>query len=165
MVCHKTYQDTEKLDIPEEVQRKKNNLFHVVTGKKVIELRSEKMSKSKKNIVDPVNIIKKYGADTARFFMLSDSPPERKLEWTSSGIDASNKYLLKIWKFFNNLPLDNIVFQENYSYKQDENKHLREKTHYYIDKITRSLDNFQYNVAVAQIREFSNIFCHWIRTK
>ena len=90
MVCHKTYQDSDKNWIyPEEVVKKETGqLFHKKSGKKVRELRSEKMSKSKKNIVDPVNIIKKYGADTARFFMLSDSPPERKLEWTNSGIDG-----------------------------------------------------------------------------
>ena len=159
MVCHKTYQDSEKNWVyPEDVIKEKAEFFHKVTGKKVMELRSEKMSKSKKNIVDPVSIIKRYGADTARFFMLSDSPPERKLEWTSSGIDGSNKYLVKIWRFFNNLHLNDIIFHEDYKYEKEENKNLREKTHFYIDKITRSLDKFQYNVAVAQIREFSNIF-------
>ncbi|PPR27289.1 MAG: Leucine--tRNA ligase [Alphaproteobacteria bacterium MarineAlpha9_Bin4] len=159
MVCHKTYQDSENNWVyPEEVITKNANFFHKDTGNKVKELRSEKMSKSKKNIVDPVNIIQKYGADTARFFMLSDSPPERKLEWTSSGIDGSNKYLLKVWRFFNNLQLNDIIFYENYKYEKEKNKNLIEKTHFYIDKITKSLDNFQYNVAVAQIREFSNIF-------
>ena len=63
-------------------------------------LRSEKMSKSKKNIVDPVEIIKNYGADTARIFMLSDSPPERNLEWSNSGIEGARKYIQKLWKFF-----------------------------------------------------------------
>ena len=159
MVCHKTYQDSEKNWVyPEDVTKEKDQFFHKVTGKKVIELRSEKMSKSRKNIVDPVRIIKRYGADTARFFMLSDSPPERKLEWTSSGIDGSNKYLVKIWRFFNNLNLNHIFFHEDYEYEKEENKNLKDKTHFYIDKITKSLDNFQYNVAVAQIREFSNIF-------
>ena len=102
MVCHKTYHDSKKNWIyPEEVRRENNKFYHKDTGESVTELRSE-MSKSKKNIVDPVNIIK-YGADTARFFMLSDSPPERKLEWTSSGTDGSNKYLIKIWNFFKSL--------------------------------------------------------------
>ena len=159
MVCHKTYQDSKKNWIyPEEVRRENNKLYHKDTGESVTELRSVKMSKSKKNIVDPVNIIKKYGADTARFFMLSDSPPERKLEWTSSGIDGSNKYLIKIWNFFKKLKLSEVSFYEDYDYKQEKNKNLVEKTHLYIDKITKSLDNFQYNVAVAQIRELSNVF-------
>jgi leucyl-tRNA synthetase len=90
--------------------------------------------------------------------MLSDSPPERKLEWTNSGIDGSNKYLLKVWKFFNSLPLNEVSYQENYTYEDKKNIHLREKTHYYIDRITKSLDRFQYNVSVALIREYSNIF-------
>ena len=92
------------------------------------------MSKSKKNIVDPVNIIKKYGADTARLFMLSDSPPERKLEWTNSGIDGSNKFLLKVWKFFDALSLNSISYNERYNYTDKKNIQLLEKTHYYIDK-------------------------------
>ena len=85
------------------------------------------MSKSKKNIVDPVNIIKKYGADTARLFMLSDSPPERKLEWTNSGIDGSNKFLLKVWKFFDALSLSNVSYHENYNYVDNKNIQLRKK--------------------------------------
>ena len=123
------------------------------------------MSKSKKNIVDPVNIIKKYGADTARFFMLSDSPPERKLEWTNSGIDGSNKYLLKFGNFLITYPLDNISYYEDYNYKDKKNIQLREKTNFYIDKITRSLDSFQYNVSVALIREYSNVFFPYSTTK
>ena len=80
MVCHKTYQDSDKNWVyPEDVIKKETGqLFNKKNGKKVREFRSEKMSKSKKNIVDPVNIIKKYGADTARFFMLSDSPPGKE---------------------------------------------------------------------------------------
>ena len=116
------------------------------------------MSKSKKNIVDPVHIIKRYGADTARFFMFSDSPPERKLEWTNSGIDGSNKFLVKIWKFFHNLELKRVPFIEDYNYTLDKDKNLISNTHLYIDKVTNSLEKFQYNVAVAQIREFSNLF-------
>ena len=93
---------------PEDVVKKILVICSRVNGKNK-RVRSEKMSKSKKNIVDPVNIIKKYGADTARLFMLSDSPPERKLEWTNSGIDGSNKFLLKVWKFFDTLSLSNVL--------------------------------------------------------
>ena len=59
------------------------------------------MSKSKKNIVDPVSIIENYGADTARIFMLSDSPPERNLDWSNSGIEGSRKFIVKVWSYFN----------------------------------------------------------------
>ena len=118
MVCHKTYQDSDNNWVyPEEVIKKETGQFlHKSNGKKVKELRSEKMSKSKKNIVDPINIIEKYGADTARFFMLSDSPPERKLEWTNSGIDGSHKYLLRVWKFFKSISFDNVACPESYNY-------------------------------------------------
>jgi len=160
MVCHKTYQDSDKKWVyPENVVKKgEDKFFNKENGKEVKELRSEKMSKSKKNIVDPVNIIKKYGADTARFFMLSDSPPDRKLEWTNSGIDGANKFLLKVWRFFNSLPLNSTSYHENYNYTDKKNILLLEKTNYYIDKITKSLDSFQYNVSVALIREYSNVF-------
>ena len=113
---------------PEDVIKKDTGKFvHRLNGRKVIELRSEKMSKSK-NIVDPVNIIQKYGADTARIFMLSDSPPERKLEWTNSGIEGSNKFLLKVWKFFESLSLSSVPYNESYNYLEEKNIKLRENT-------------------------------------
>jgi leucyl-tRNA synthetase len=121
MVCHRTYKDQDgKWVFPEDITNKGKELIHKKTGQKIKALRSEKMSKSKKNIVDPVEIIKKYGADTARIFMLSDSPPERNLEWSNSGIDGARKYIQKLWKFFSELNIysekDNINFTD-YQYK------------------------------------------------
>ena len=116
------------------------------------------MSKSKKNIVDPINIIKEYGADTARIFMLSDSPPERKLEWSSNGIDGAKKYLTRIWNFFNSVNLKDVPHNWEKNLLKDQSKDLRTKTHIYIDKVTKCLEKFQYNVAVASLREFSNFF-------
>ena len=108
MVCHRTYKDENgKWVFPEDILNKGQELIDKNTGHKVKALRSEKMSKSKKNIVDPVEIIKKYGADTARIFMLSDSPPERNLEWSNSGIEGSRKYIQKLWKFFTDLNIFN----------------------------------------------------------
>ena len=104
MVCHKTYKDEDnKWVFPEDVIKKDNMLIHKNTGRKVFSIKSEKMSKSKKNIVDPVSIIENYGADTARIFMLSDSPPERNLDWSNSGIEGSRKFLVKVWTFLINL--------------------------------------------------------------
>ena len=116
------------------------------------------MSKSKKNIIDPVNIIDKYGADTARLFMLSDSPPERKLEWTNNGIEASRKYLSKIWSFFSTCEIVNVLLEEKHKFHDENAIKLRNKTHFYINKTTTCLEKFQYNVAIASLREWSNLF-------
>ena len=162
MVCHRTYKDEKnKWVFPEDVINEGKDLLHKKTGSKVIALRSEKMSKSKKNIVDPVEIIKNYGADTARIFMLSDSPPERNLEWSNSGIEAAKKYIHKIWKYFNEIDLpknDYNIDIINHDYKDPVALDLIQKMHFCINKVTKNLDSFQYNVAVASLREFSNIF-------
>ncbi len=162
MVCHRTYKDeNNKWVFPEDVINKGQELINKNTGNKVIALRSEKMSKSKKNIVDPVEIIKNYGADTARIFMLSDSPPERNLEWSNSGIEGSKKYIHKIWKYFNELELHCDDFDLDiidYQYKDPIALDLIKRMYVCISKVTKNLDNFQYNVAVASLREFSNFF-------
>ena len=158
MVCHITYKDEDnKWVFPEDVIKKGNGFLHIKTRKKVASLKSEKMSKSKKNIVDPVNIIKAYGADTARIFMLSDSPPERNLDWSNSGIEGARRFIKKIWKYFNeiNIVRNSIVENDVKPYSDIE---LKTKMHLCISKVTKNLDNFQYNVAVAALREFSNIF-------
>jgi len=159
MVCHKTFKDkNNKWVYPEDVIKKDNILYHRTTGEELKELRSEKMSKSKKNIVDPVDIIRHYGADTARIFMLSDSPPERKLEWSNSGIEGSKKYIIKIWAFFKKLNLKDIANYDEEKYNNEIAIDIRNKTHFFTNKITKSLDSFHYNVAVASLREFSNYF-------
>ena len=83
MVCHETYRDSSGWLLPEQVSKTEDGQFlNIDTNETVTAGRTEKMSKSKKNVVDPETIIKTYGADTARIFMLSDSPPDRDLEWT-----------------------------------------------------------------------------------
>ena len=91
MICHETYKSAEgKWLFPTDVEKTADgSLIETATGKPATQGRSEKMSKSKKNVVDPAGIIATYGADTARLFMLSDSPPERDLEWTEAGIDGA----------------------------------------------------------------------------
>ena len=159
MVCHKTYKDeNEKWVFPEDVVQENNQLIHKSTGKKVFAIRSEKMSKSKKNIVDPVSIIANYGADTARIFMLSDSPPERNLDWSNSGIEGSRKFIVKVWSFFNRLKFNEQNIDKASSFESDNSIHMKKQLHFCIEKVTKSLDNFQYNVAVASLREFANYF-------
>ena len=159
MVCHKTYKDEDgKWVFPEDVTKKEDALIHKHTSKKVSVVKSEKMSKSKKNIVDPVSIIKNYGADTARIFMLSDSPPERNLDWSNSGIEGSRRFIVKVWNFFNKIKFNNINISKNSSYHINNPSDLIKKLHVCIEKVTKNLDNFQYNVAVASLREFANYF-------
>ena len=99
MVCHETYQDKAGAWLfPDEVHKGPAGKWEKDDGSSVEVGRSQKMSKSKKNVVDPEKIIDEYGADTARLFMLSDSPPDRDLEWTDSGVEGAWRYINKLWK-------------------------------------------------------------------
>ena len=133
MVTHMSYKDAAgKWVAPEEAAN-------------AIPQRVEKMSKSKKNVVDPALIVESFGADTARLFMLSDSPPERDLEWSDAGIEGARRYLERVWKLLLKIP--NAA---------GENKELLKIQHKTIDAVTRDLDHFHFNKAVARIREFTN---------
>ena len=109
------------------------------------------MSKSKKNVIDPSQTIDMYGADTARWFMLSDSPPERDLEWTEFGISSSYKFINKIWE------LSSELFENNYKEKNnsDDNK-IKTDINNTIKKVTENINLFHYNKAIANIHEFIN---------
>ena len=98
------------------------------------------MSKSKKNVVDPTKIIEMYGADTARWFMISDSPPDRDLEWTDSGIGGSYKFINKIWRLVNEVLLTNEL-----EFKETDNEKLNKELDIAINNITRNIENFQFN--------------------
>src|SRR5690606_17371379 len=102
--------------------------------------RIEKMSKSKKNTVDPVEILETYGADAARLFILSDSPPERDLEWTESGIEGAWKYVNRLWRLAQLADFDGTGGDVDA---------LRRKIHGTIDQLTQDLDKFHFNKAVA----------------
>ena len=116
------------------------------------------IKKSKKNIVDPVSIIENYGADTARIFMLSDSPPERNLDWSNSGIEGSRKFIVKVWSYFNRLKFNEKDIVKTAAPEIGDSSNIRKQLHLCIEKVTKSLNNFQYNVAVASLREFANYF-------
>ena len=148
MVTHVTYKNksgewVEPKDIiktGDEVKDKKG--LSVEVGK------VEKMSKSKKNVVDPNDIINLYGADTARWFMLSDSPPERDLQWTETGIAASFKFINKLYEF-----VDKLKTYENKN--RDDNKAVK-KLKIIINDVTENIEKFQFNKSVAKIYEFVN---------
>ncbi|MDQ1901469.1 leucine--tRNA ligase [Paracoccus sp. WLY502] len=105
---------------------------------------SAKMSKSKKNVVDPVNIVQSFGADTARWFMLSDSPPERDVEWTAVGAIGANRFLARVWH------LASLDIQEA------EDPDLTRAAHRAIADVTKAIEGFAFNKAVAKIYELAN---------
>ncbi|MBR9972766.1 leucine--tRNA ligase [Magnetospirillum sulfuroxidans] len=158
MVCHETYKDEAGAWLyPDEViKAEAGGLIHAQTGKPVSLGRSEKMSKSKRNVVDPAHIIATYGADTARLFMLSDSPPERDLEWTEAGIDGAWRYVNRLWRLTiiaaDTLPPPGSVMPE----LGDAATKLRRMTHKTIAAVAEDLDRFHFNKAVARIRELTN---------
>jgi len=111
------------------------------------------MSKSKKNTVDPETMIKQYGADSVRWFILSDSPPEKDIQWSDTGVFASNKFLQKIWNL-NQTILNRVDTKKN----DDEKKIFEEKINLYVYKIDNAINNFQFNVAIAQFYEVYRYF-------
>ena len=109
---------------------------------------SESMSKSKKNTIDPENIISIYGADAARLFILSDSPPEKDVQWSEEGISSSFKFLQKLWNLN-----EKMIEEVNKNHKQDADEELTKYTNKYLKKVTDNLENFSYNKIVANLHE------------
>ncbi|MBT5827903.1 MAG: leucine--tRNA ligase [Alphaproteobacteria bacterium] len=155
MVTHMSYKDKmdQWVDI-NDVSKNSGEYVNILNGEKVFPQRVEKMSKSKKNGLSPIEIIKNYGADTARLFMLSDSPPEKDLEWSDAGLDGAFKYLNKIWRVTNKLkPQEDFLAKGTYNTNQQALLTIINKT---IRGVTNLNENFQLNKSVAKIRELSN---------
>ncbi len=159
MVCHATFRDEHgNWVLPDDVTTSNENILsHTKSGINVTKGRSEKMSKSKKNVVDPEFIIDSYGADTARLFMLSDSPPERDLDWTDSGVDGAWRYLNRLWRMISepNVQLCPLGTAKPETFDVAVFKTYR-LTHKTIAGLTEDLERFHFNKAVARIRELSN---------
>lgn len=159
MVCHKTYQDAEgKWLYPEEVETNgRGNVIKKADGTPVRVGRCEKMSKSKHNLVSVESIVGTYGADAARLFLLSDSPPERDLEWTDTGVEGCWRYLNRVWRLvmeaLPSLPPSLSVVPESFS---DRARKLRHISHKSILLVTRELERFHLNKYIARLRELSN---------
>ena len=135
---------------PEEVEIKDGKAFLKCDGSEVKIIPSAKMSKSKNNVVDPVAIIDDFGADTARWFVLSDSPPERDVEWTASGVEAANRHLTRVYKIVSEIIRDNTPNNEN-------DTSLTKETHKAIHDVTMGLESFGFNSAIARLYGFTNI--------
>ena len=161
MVCHTTYKNEQGQWVsPENIlERGKNNYVNKKTGEKIIVGASEAMSKSKKNVVQPEDVIKIYGADSIRWFILSDSPPNRDIQWSDQGIASSYKFIQKIW----NLTIRTVERKD--ANGSSNNSKIEKFTNKIIYNITKNLENFQYNVVVANIYEIYNNFDKYLEDK
>ncbi|PPR56708.1 MAG: hypothetical protein CFH07_01739, partial [Alphaproteobacteria bacterium MarineAlpha3_Bin6] len=160
MVCHETYRDSGgNWVLPEEIQKTPDGSYRRIdNGSSVTVGRTEKMSKSRKNVVDPELIIQEYGADTARLFMLSDSPPNRDLDWTASGIEGAWRYVNKLWRMASEpqMPLvERDLAMPNKIGPPVEK--VRRFVHQTTAAVGKDLDSFHFNKAVARIRELTNL--------
>ena len=135
--------------LPEDILRTDSGAT-LKDGTAVDIIPSAKMSKSKKNVVDPMNIIAQFGADTARWFVMSDSPPERDVEWTASGAEAAFKHLSRVWRIADD------VAQSDTPANPAEDTALARATAKAIDEVTKGIEGFAFNKAIAKLYEFTN---------
>ncbi len=150
MVCHETYKDPDDNWVsPEEIETIEGQKYLIKDKSKKIKIGpSESMSKSKKNTIDPENIISNYGADAARLFILSDSPPEKDVQWSEEGIISSFKFIQKLWN------LNSVILEEiKKNHKENADEELKKNTNIFLKKITDNLQNFSYNKIIANLHE------------
>jgi len=159
MVCHETYKDQNNNWIsPEEIEMvdkkyyKKND-----KDSKIIVGPSESMSKSKKNVIDPESIINDYGADSVRLFILSDSPPEKDVQWSEQGMISSHKFIQKLWML--HLKIKRKLSEKN---ELPDDLDLNKFTNQLIHKITNNLESFSYNVIIANMYETYNFLIKYV---
>jgi leucyl-tRNA synthetase len=149
MVCHETYKDENNNWIsPDELITKDGEKVLKVNEKPVKVGPSESMSKSKKNTIDPEKIIKDYGADSVRLFILSDSPPEKDVQWSDEGIKSAYKFIQKFWV------LNQKIIQEiDSDHPSNLDNDLEKITNKFIKEVTDNIENFSYNKIVANFHE------------
>lgn len=151
MVTHETYRtDDERWITPAEVEERDGSLWEIGTDHSVSVGAIEKMSKSKKNVVDPDNIIATFGADTARWFVLSDSPPERDVEWTQSGAEGSGRFVQRVWGLFS--ALSDVTTPD--ARETDAAVALRRVSHKAVAAVDKAIEEFRFNSAIATIHEW-----------
>ena len=153
MVIHETFKSASgEWVLPSDAVQKDGAWTHIRTGEALSVGGVEKMSKSKRNVVDPDTIIAAYGADTARWFMLSDTPPERDIEWTEAGAEGSWRFTQRIWRM-----ISEIAELENSAATMDQSAiALRRVSHRTAASITDDLNNLRFNRAISRIYELSN---------
>ena len=159
MVCHQSFKSVNgQWLFPNEVKKHGDGFVSVSDGLPVQVGRVEKMSKSKKNVVDPEEIIRAFGADTARLFMLSDSPPDRDLEWTEAGVEGSFRFINKIFKLTFNAPKKPYkkIEKNKLEYFSKEELNLIKTAHRSVKIIEENIERFSFNKCVAQLHIFVN---------
>ncbi len=157
MVTHETYKSADNQWLsPEEIQERGTGYVEISSGKPVSIGPIEKMSKSKKNTVDPTEIISDFGADVARWFVLSDSPPERDVEWTQSGVEGSWRFAQKVWSVVDALPEHAPLPTADLPEMDEAATELRKTTHRSLKAIEDAIDTFRFNSAIATIHEWVN---------
>ena len=154
MVCHETYKDQNNNWLyPDEITKLSNHEAIKNTDKsKVFVGPPESMSKSKKNTIDPEVMITRYGADSVRWFILSDSPPEKDVQWSDQGVNSANKFHQKIWDLNNQIM--NLKGTKNL---REKIKNLEVQVNLFTQRITKSIENFQFNVSIALFYEVYKI--------
>ncbi|WP_234730890.1 leucine--tRNA ligase [Acidocella facilis] len=154
MVTHESYKDENGAWLyPDEITRTADGAVLKATGAPVTVGRVEKMSKSKRNTVDPGAIVGRFGADTARWFVLSDNPPERDVEWTENGVQGSFRFLQRLARVGEEIAKAGNTQVESYG---PEAKKLRQLAHRAIEAVTQALESFAFNLAVARLYELLN---------
>jgi leucyl-tRNA synthetase len=152
MVTHETYKSaTGAWLLPEEVEKRDGDLIEIATLKPVTTGGVEKMSKSKKNVVDPIQIIADYGADVARWFVLSDSPPERDFEWSDAGVRGAWGSIQKLWALAEATPA-----ADDGAADAGEALDLRRLAHRTVRDVTHGIEKFHFNVGIARMNELAN---------
>jgi leucyl-tRNA synthetase len=147
MVTHQTYQDAKGSWLSPDQVRREGDIWTIIdSGAPAVAGRIEKMSKSKKNVVDPDDIVDQYGADAVRWFMLSDSPPERDLEWSEAGIEGCWRFVQRLWRLTSQV-----------SGADGADKALDRKTHQVIAGVGADIEALAFNKAVAKIYDLANI--------
>jgi leucyl-tRNA synthetase len=149
MVCHETYKDENNNWVsPDQLISIEGKKFLKDTGKPIQVGPSESMSKSKKNTIDPEKIIKDYGADSVRLFILSDSPPEKDVQWSDEGIKSSYKFIQKLWVLN-----QKIIEEIKADHPSNSNNDLEKITNKFIKEVTQNIENFAYNKIIANFHE------------
>ena len=149
MVCHETYKDENNDWVsPDDLITKEGKKFLKGTDVPVKVGPSESMSKSKKNTIDPEKIIKDYGADSVRLFILSDSPPEKDVQWSDEGIKSSYKFIQKLW-VLNQKIIEEIEVNHPATLDND----LEKITNKFLKEVTQNIENFSYNKIIANFHE------------
>ncbi|ACA15920.1 leucyl-tRNA synthetase [Methylobacterium sp. 4-46] len=156
MVVHETYKDAsgawvQPVDVRIAVEDGERRAFHVKTGAPIIIGSIEKMSKSKRNVVDPDDIIASYGADTARWFMLSDSPPERDVIWTEDGVQGASRFVQRVWRLVNE-----IAERPEQAGDAAADLALRKAAHRALAALGEDIERLRFNRCVAHLYELAN---------